>query len=330
MPILPPGVVSNSLAGFPQIFYNRVAVESWLANTPFLSELTDPKPFPRRSGRTMQFYGVRNFSGSTTKATEGIPGPSLSLSQAISQVYLDQYVDWIGISDVVQDMFINSAVTDATRQLSYRGALTGNLVASSAFDAAAVLDSTARVDLGDNEFLSSATIRRCETSLVNNNVPGRDDGMYSTVMSALTSYDLFSDNSAGSAVDVLKRTPQGASELKAGIVRSFNVMEWAGCRIIRTSTVPTYANYPSAGKTGYGTFVVGRDAMFASELAGVSAPKSPNYAVKVTYLTEPDLSNPTLQTSCLASFNFYLGVSPRPNLNGTSGFRRIRAEVSIV
>ena len=330
MPILPPGIQSNNLAGFPQIAYEKTAIREFQANTPYLSELCDMFPMQKRSGRTNQFYGQKPFGPSTTTATEGIPGPSLSLSQVISQTYLSQFTDWLGVSDIANDMFISNIVVDATRNLAYRGALTANLVASSAFEAAATLDATARIDLGDSEFVSGYTLRRAETSLVNNNVPGRSDGQYTCVMSALTSYDLFSDNSAGGVTDVLKRTPQGVTELKDGIVRSFSILEWSGVRILRTSTVPVTAGYPSAGKNGYSTLVVGREAMLASQLSGVNVPKDPNFAVRVTYLDTPDLSNPTLQTAALVSMNWFLGVAPRPNTQGTSAFRRVRAEASIV
>jgi len=330
MSFLPPGVQSTSLAGFPQITYERQPIIEWQANTPFLQELCDFFPFDKRQGRTKQFYGQKPMVASTTKLSEGIPGPSLSLSQVLAQVFADEYGDWIGLSNIAVDMFINNIVVDATRNLGYRAALTGNLVASLAFDSAAAADATSRIDLQDNEFLLANTIRRAETSLVNNNVPGRASGMYTCVMSPLMSYDLFADNSAGSATDSLKRTESGVAQLKAGIVPSYQILEWAGVRIIRTTTVPTYANYPSAGKTGYGAFVVGKEAMLASDVIGYKAPLDKSYKVMVKYETEPSLANPMVQTAAIVSYDFFLGVVARPATNGTAGFRRIRGEVSVV
>src|SRR5208282_357487 len=273
MSFLPPGVQSGNLAGFPQVAYERAPILEWQANTPFLAELCDMRPMPKRVGRVNQFYGQKPYVAATGSLTEGIPGPSLSLSQVNSSVFMNEFGDWIGISNVANDMFISPIVIDATRNLGYRGALTGNLIASSQFDATATADSTAQIDLLDDEYVISNTFRRAETSLVNNNVPGRQSGMYTTVCSPLQTYDLFSDNSSGGAVDVLKRNQAGAQELYDGVVRSYQIMTWAGCKIIRTTTVPTYANYPSTAKTGYGLFVVGKEAMLASELQGIMAPR---------------------------------------------------------
>lgn len=332
MSFLPPGVQSGTLAAFPQIAYDRVAVMEWQFNTPALEELCDFRPLPRRSGRTYQFYGQQPFQASNATLTEGIPGPSLSLSQVFSAAYADEYGDWIGISNVAQEMFLADVTLDAARNLSYRGALTSNQVAFNAFEANATANSAARIDLQDNEFLLSNTIRRAEAQLVGNAVPPRDGGMYSMVMHAFMSYDLFSDNSAGSAVDVLKRTSEGAAIFKGDIARSYQVIEWAGNRVIRTSTVPTYANYPSNGKTGYACYSVGREAMLASELLGQKVPRNPSFKVNVKTFADNDidLSNPMLQTRAIVSYDWFLGVVARPNTNGTPGYRRIRGEVSAV
>jgi len=332
MSFLPPGVTSGTLAAFPQIAYDRVPVIEWQYNTPALEMLCDFRPLPRRSGRTYQFYGQQPFQASNATLSEGIPGPSLSLNQVYSDAYADEYGDWIGMSNVAVNMFLADITLDATRNLSYRGALTANQVAFNAFEAAATANSSSRIDLLDNEFLLSNTLRRAEAQLVGNAVPPRDNGMYSTVMHAFMSYDLFSDNSAGSAIDVMKRTESGAATLKAGIVRGYQILEWAGCRIVRTSTVPSYANYPSTGKTGYACYVVGREAMMASELMGQAVPRNPSFKVNVKVFADGDitLDNPMLQTKALVSYDWFLGVVSRPNTNNTMGFRRIRGEVSAV
>lgn len=331
MAFLPPGVTTATLAAMPQIAYYNTAIQEWQANTPFLEQGCDFKPMAQRAGRALQFWGQKPYLAGTSTATEGVPPNSLSLSQVTSDVFADQFVDWIGISDVASTFFITNSRIEASRNLSYRGALTANLVAVNAFDAAATADATARIDLGDNEFMLSSTVRKAESQLVGNSVPARDGGMYTCFMSAFMSYDLISDNVAGGAVDTMKRMPAGQSILEAGLVRGYQVMEWSGFRIVRTPTVSTFANYPSTGKTGYGAYFIGKEAMLASNVVGIDVPKSPtSFNVMVTPLTTPDLSNPALQTNCLVSYNWYLGVVGRPNTNGTSGFRRVRGEVSAV
>ena len=330
--ILPPGVQSTTLAAFPQIAYDRTAILEWQFNTPFLEELCDFRPLPRRSGRTLQFYGQQPFAAATYDLSEGIPGPSLQLTQVFSDAFADEYGDWIGISNVAQQMFLSDITMDASRNLSYRGALTSNLIAINGFEAAATANTSAAIDLLDNEYMLSNTIRKCESQLMGNAVPGRDGGLYTSAMHPYVVYDFMSDNSAGSAVDWLKRVEASQSVGKGDMTRGYTVLEWAGVRIIRTQTVPTYANYPSTGKTGYATYVVGREAMMASELLGTRVPRNPSFKVNVKTFgdNDIDLSNPMLQTRAIVSYDWFLGVAARPNTNGVPGFRRVRCEVSAV
>jgi len=50
-------------------------------------------------------------------------------SAPLSAVFADEFGDWIGISNVVDAMFVNDMAIDASRNLGYRGALTSNFVA---------------------------------------------------------------------------------------------------------------------------------------------------------------------------------------------------------
>jgi hypothetical protein len=45
-----------TLAAFPQIAYDHLAILEWQANTPFIELLNDYRPMPRRSARSMQLY----------------------------------------------------------------------------------------------------------------------------------------------------------------------------------------------------------------------------------------------------------------------------------
>src|SRR6185437_12179808 len=181
--------------------------------------------------------------------------------------------------------------------------------ASNKFVAIAAADTTAQVNLGDNEWVQSSTVRRVEAALVANNVPPRDGGLYKLVCSAFQSYDIISDNTAGGATDTLKRSQGGQRQLESGQVASYTVLEWSGFSIVRTSTVPTFANYPSSGKTGYGAYGVGREAVLASEIMGFKVPRNPKFAVMVTPLKEPDVANPLLQIRTIISYDFFFGVT---------------------
>jgi hypothetical protein len=324
---IPPSVQSGTQAGFPQVAYDRQPVLEWQANVPFVEELCDFRAMPRRSGRTNQFYGQVPM-GAQGKVSEGVAPNALPLPEVTSSVFADEFGGWIGISNVVDAMHVSDKVLDGSRNLGYSAALTANFVASSQFDAIANTDTTAQVNLGDNEFVQSSTVRRVEAAMVANNVPPRDGGLYKLVCSAFQSYDIISDNTAGGVTDTLKRSEGGRRQLESGQVATYTVLEWSGFSIVRTSTVPTYANYPSSGKTGYGAFGVGREAVLASEVMGFKVPRNPKFPVMVTPLKEPDVANPMLQIRTIISHSWFFGVTGRPNTNSTQGFRRIKSEVS--
>jgi N4-gp56 family major capsid protein len=314
------------------VWYDSVAVENFKANTPYYT-ICNLRPLQQRSGRTIQLFGYVPFGPSNAKAAEGLTGPSLPLSSVTNQIFLDQYVDYISYSDVAVATFIDPAVQNGAKELAYRGALTVNQVIISIVDAAVTIDAKVPIDLADNEFLNSSTIRRCEFSLDAMNAMRRAGGMYVGIGHPLAFYDLLQDNTAGSVTDVLKRTEGGADMLQSGSKGGYTVVDWAGIRLIRTTTAPTYNNFPSSGKTGYGTHVFGDEAFFASTLANGKLgqlPKDKNFTVTTSYFEQPTPDNAALQVAAAVSYNFLFGVAARPNTNSAMPYRRIRSEVSIV
>lgn len=333
----PAGVttLSPSIKHQQQVYYDSVAVENFKANTPYFT-ICNLRPLQQRVGRTLQLFGYVPYGPGVKTNSEGISsGPSLGLSSIPNQIFLDQFTDHISFSDVSVATLIDPAVQNGSKELSYRGALTVNQVIISNVDVlcSSGVDSRIAIDLLDNEFLNSSVIRRCEFSLDGINAQRRAGGMYVGIGSPLAFYDLFQDNTAGSVTDVIKRTEGGAELLKSGSKGNYNVVDWAGIRLVRTTTAPTYSNFPSAGKTGFGTHIFGDEAFFASTLANGKLgqlPKDKNFTVTTTYFTEPTPDNPVLQIAASCGYNFLFGVAPRPNTNGFYPVRRVRSEVSIV
>lgn len=333
----PAGVttLSPSIKHQQQVYYDSVAVENFKANVPYYM-ICNMRPLQQRVGRTLQLFGYVPYGPGSKNNAEGISGgPSLQLQSAVNQIFLDQYTDHISFSDVSVATLIDPAVQNGSKELSYRGSLTVNQTIISNVDVlcSSGVDSRISIDLLDNEFMNSSVIRRCEFSLDGINAQRRAGGMYVGIGSPLAFYDLFQDNTAGSVVDVMKRTEGGADLLKSGSKGNYNVVDWSGIRLVRTTTAPTYSNFPSAGKTGFGTHIFGDEAFFASTLANGKLgqlPKDKNFTVTTTYFNEPTPDNPVLQIAAAVGYNFLFGVAARPNTNGFYPIRRVRSEVSIV
>jgi len=109
-------------------------------------------------------------------------------------------------------------------------------------------------------------------------------------------------------------------------VQGYRVIELSGVRYIETTTVPTYANYPSSGKTGYATYVVGQDAIFTVSLGATAIPDQNNFNL-ITRTWDPSVSDPANVIGASIAYNFKYAAVPRPNAVPT--FRRVRSESSI-
>jgi hypothetical protein len=87
--------------------------------------------------------------------------------------------------------------------------------------------------------------------------------------------DCLNDNTAGGVIDILKYHKEGSEELMRG-VQGYRVIDVAGARFIETTTASTFASFPSGTKTGYGTYVVGQDAVFSVSLGATEIPEQRN------------------------------------------------------
>ena len=117
----------------------------------------------------------------------------------------------------------------------------------------------------------------------------------------------------------------GVTELTKG-VQGYRVIELSGVRYIETTTVPSYTGFPSSGKTGYATYVIGKDAVFSVSLGATGVPTENNFRL-ITRNWEPSSSDPAGVVGASVAYNFKYAALARPNAVPT--FRRVRSEASI-
>jgi len=229
----------------------------------------------------------------------------------------------MSFSDLLIQTAIDPIVENAAGEMGYRAALTVNALTASAFEAAVA--GSVVIDLADNEFFTAATARQAVMSLRGQNAKPKADGMFYGIIHPFVAYDLINDNTAGGVIDILKHVESGVTELMRG-VQGYRVIELSGVRYIETTTVPTYANYPSSGKTGYATYIVGKDAIFSVSLGATAIPNENNFNL-ITRNWEPTLADPAGVVGASVAYNFKYTVLARPNSVPT--FRRVRSEASI-
>jgi hypothetical protein len=186
--------------------------------------------------------------------------------------------------------------------MGYRAALTANVLARTEFEAEATADSTIVVPCTDNEFLSASLTRQAVMSLRGADVRPQTDGLFAGIIHPFAAFDLLNDNTAGGVIDILKYHKEGAEELMRG-VQGYRVIDVGGARFIETTTASTFASFPSGSKTGYGTYVIGQDAVFSVSLGATEIPEQRNYQLIVRNW-EPSVADPARVVGASCAYNF--------------------------
>ena len=313
---------TSSLTHLATIWYDKVAVENLKANLPFLAA-TERRVLPERSGKVIQIFGYQVLSANVTPGSEGQVGTGIAPTTATNSTAVNQYFDFMSFSDLLVQTAIDPIVENASAEMGYRAALTVNSLTSSAFEAA--VSGNVNIALADNEFFTASIARQAVMSLRGQNARPKSDGMFYGIIHPFVAYDLLNDNTAGGVIDILKHVQSGVNELTRG-VQGYRVIELSGVRYIETTTVPTYANYPSSGKTGYATYVVAKDAIFSVSLGATGVPNENNFRL-ITRNWEPDKSDPAGVVGASVAYNFKFTALARPNAVPT--FRRVQSEASI-
>lgn len=312
-------VVSSGLAGFPSIFYDRVALDTLRSNL-FLYQACEQKGMPDRSGVAMQIFDYSAMSANTTAATEGTPGSGQTLTQNVRTINLSQFADYVSFSDKVVLTAISDTVAEGAAELAYRGALSVDTVISTAVDAAATADATAKISLTGTNYLTASISRKAAMQLRSVNVKPKSNGQFFGVTPSLVAFDLINDATAGGFIDLTKYTDP--KPLKDGIAPNGFIGRVSGVDWFESNSLPVTAGTPNT----YDSIVFGFNAFIASSLGKTNLGQK-NFAVKVSKFDQPIALDPANLIAAAASYNFFFGVAKRPG--STSGFRLISSPSSI-
>lgn len=323
-------VVSSGLAGYPTIFYDRVALDTLVSNLWFYPAC-DLKVMPDMSGVAMQIFDYTAMAANTTPATEGTPGSGQALTQNTGTINLANYVDYVSFSNKVVLTAISNVVAEGAALLSYRGALSVDTVISTAVDVQA--NGNASVDdieVADGSYLTAAIARKAVWQLRSKNARPKANGLFFGITHSLTAYDILNDSTAAGFTDLQKYSESLASENPALVgIKGSRVGNVGGCEFYESNAVPTETNWQSSTHNAYHTYVFGHQALIASSL-GKTNLNQKNFSVKVQNFPAGSNSlDPGGLIAAAAAYNFFFGVVVAPTPSNTDRFRRIRSESSI-
>lgn len=318
---------TSGLTHLASIYYDRVAVENLKPNLPYVA-VTSRRKLPDRNGRTIQLFGYDLLPQNITPGTEGTVGTGIAPTTSIRNVAVNQYFDFASFSDILVETAIDPIVENTAAEMGFRAALSANSLARMEFEAQAASDPAAVIAGVADEFLSASLVRAGVFHLRGLDVRPQSDGLFAGIIHPFPAFDLMNDNVAGGVIDILKYHKEGAEELMRG-VQGYRVIDIAGVRFIETTTATQFANFPSTGRTGFGTLIVGQDAVFSVSLGATEIPEQRNFQLIVRNW-EPSAADPARVIGASCAYNFKYAALRVPQAAGLHPrFVMLKTEASI-
>jgi N4-gp56 family major capsid protein len=282
-----------SLAHLAMVYYERKLLDQLTKMFRF-RQATEPDVLPLRNGKTVQFYRYSLLAANTTPAPEGAVGTGLPLTTSTISATVSEFADFITISTLLQQTAIDPITENASFNLGYRAGLTVDTIVRTEFDsnASSVQLTTQGAALSASDFRKSVAL--LEGADVR---PFEADDFYG-IAHPYVLYDLMSDNTAGGFIDVMRYAdPQTILNNEAGKI--------GGTRIMKSTNVGSTGTAP---QTKYYTYIIGKGAVGAIELAGngptvVTDPQQQSFKINVIQ-GGPQIADPEGMIGSAVSYRF--------------------------
>lgn len=323
-------VISSGLAGYPTVYYNRVAEDTLQANLFFYEGACEQRTMPDMSGVAMQIFNYTKMAANTVAVTEGTPQAGQTITQNTKTINLANYADYVSFSSKVVLTAISDTVVEGSKLLAYRGALSVDNVISTAVDTAANSDSVACIDVNNGSYMTAALARQAAWQLRSKDVKPKKNGLFFGIIHSLSAYDLVNDSSAGGTLDLQKYSDTTAPNNQALVgIQGQRIGNIGGTEWYESNAVPTETNWQSTSKIAYHNYTFGYGAFLASSLGRTTLGQK-NFSVTVRRYDQGNSIDVAGLIAAAAFYNFFFGLVSTPDtVNSINHFRRIRVESSI-
>lgn len=258
--------LSPGLSGEMKTFYEDTLID--LAEPELLHEqFADKYPIPKNGGKTIEFRKYDSLPKALTPITEGVTPKGNKLSMTTMTAEIDQYGDWIQLSDVLQLTSIDNNVVQATKLLGSqsgrtldtvcRDVLAGgtNVYYQTKGDGTAV---TSRTGLDATCVLTPTTIKRVAAILKGVNAQ-KIDGSFVAIIHPYVAEDIMEQDGW---IDVVKYGKQEhIFNGEIGKIGGVRFVESTEAKIWKDDSCPD-------GLAVFSTLVMGAHAYATTEIAG--------------------------------------------------------------
>jgi N4-gp56 family major capsid protein len=252
----------------PGIYYDRRFLERVVPQL-YLKDMGDKKPLPTKSGTLIKWHRLQKMAPALTPLNENTNPADQNAATDVVSVEPLTYGAWVKVSAELNLKSINPIVEEILDELADQAAITYDRLVFNALHgnfqnqfAGGALNEGA---IADGDVMNAGELRKAVYSLrsvtvnsVNASVPGFEGNLYKAVIHPAQEFDLLSDNTVGSFVDISKyKRPE---EILKG-----EIGQLYGTRIVTSTNLPTGTG---ATDPTFRAFVFGRQAYGITELSG--------------------------------------------------------------
>ena len=244
-------------------FYDMTLIDEAQANLVH-GQFAQKKPIPQGSGKTIEFRKFASLPKATTPLTEGVTPDGKSLTVTAITATVNQYGDYITMSDVLELTTIDNVIVEATKLLGRQAGLTLDTVVRNVMHSGTNVtycpkigsggtetEVTSRANLDNTCQLTVKVVQQVVAKLRAQNAP-TIDGKYVAIIHPYVAYDLMRDPEWIDAHKYAK--PENLYEGEIG--------EVAGVRFVQTTEAKIYENGV------FGTLFLGDGAYGDTEITG--------------------------------------------------------------
>lgn len=254
----------NTLTAENQVFYERALLERCLPRLTFYEDGLKKK-IPEGKGTSIEWRKFGSLEAATTPLTEGTTPAGKDLNITAITKKLDQYGDYVTVSDVLDMQAKDPVITETSQLLGEQAGLTVNKIIANEISAGTTVryagSAASRDTLTAADVLTGSLVKKAVRDLRKENIPTFADGYYHATISAEQAYDLMNDTATGGWIDAVKYA--GAKKLLKG-----EIGEYAGVRFVVSSETPTAEGNSITVHLG---LIYGKDTYGVPEIGGGTA-----------------------------------------------------------
>ena len=256
---------TQTLAGLTaeqKTFYERTLLERLLPEL-LLYKYGQKKTVPKNEGKTVNFRRFNSLAPITQPLVEGKPGDGSTLSISTVVATLEQYGDFITITDVLDMTGIDPVLTETAELLGEQAALSINAIIGSTVYAGTNVyyasENPGRNSITADNIISGVAIRRAVRTLKRENAKPAEGGYFIGIIHPDVAHDIMSDPLWQ---DVSKYN--GGEAIMRGEIGKLHGVRW-----LESSEACIWKN--DSDVDVYGTMIIGKGAYGVTDLEGQGA-----------------------------------------------------------